>query len=169
MKSFQDIIQNTTPKTNREKVGLAVFCLQNFGGEDYVTTSDITAFFNMSKIKMGESAIAAHLHNLEENGLILRRERKYDSGYYLSSEGMRRFERLSNEEVGSPSPEEISGDELPKEYETLYERTGKIMSELKNQRRNTDEWRQKTENWRLFSLLSGLIGFIVGTGVNIFI
>lgn len=167
MPTLQELLQDQLPTATQDKVGLAVYGLQNFGGEDNVTASEIATLFNINNISMGESAIAAHLHNLRENGLLLESDHGYETGYYLSSDGMKRFERISKDEVGSPPPEEISGNDLSEYYEQLYERTGSILTELRQQKENTVEWRQKTRKWRIISIISWIISVIISIGTTL--
>lgn len=155
MLTFRRFLNEHTPDTNWKKVGLTVYYLQTYGEEDVVIPSDIRTLFNMNEVPMSESAIAAHLHNLEEEGLILERERRGQNGYFLTPEGIKRFERLTGERLDSPPPEEANGDDLMEHYENLYEEAQVIQEEVQAAREASRKWRRRTWVWRVGSFIAG--------------
>lgn len=160
MLTFRAFLEEHQPDSNREKVGLAVYYLQTYGEEDYVTFSDIRDLFNINEVPMSRSTIAAHLHNLEDDGLVLEHETQWDNGYMLSPDGVKRFERVAGERLESPPPEELSGEDLREHYENLYDEAQRILEELQEVRESSRKWRRRSWAWRIGS-------FIAGAGIGV--
>jgi len=158
MRTFREFKNGIDPATDREVVGIAVYYLQTYGGEEIVSATDIRDLFNINEIPMSESIIATHLYNLEENGLLRRVEREWHSGYMLTPEGTRKFERReSGEGIGSPPPEDVDQQKIEEQYEDLYEEAQGIRTELEMVRASSREWRRKSWVWRAGTFVIGAV------------
>lgn len=158
MRTFEEFKEEIAPITARETVGLAVYYLQTHGGEDIVSPEQVSALFNINRTTMSESIIASHMHNLRENGLLQRIERELDSGYILTPEGTRKFERReSGEGIGSPPPADVDSQSIEERYEALYDEAQGIRTELEKVRSSTKRWRKRSWMWRIGSFVAGTL------------
>ena len=156
MRTFREFKDGIDPATDREVVGIAVYYLQSYGGEDVVSATNVRDLFNINGISMSESIIATHLYNLKENGLLRRVEREWHSGYMLTPKGTRKFERReAGERIGSPPPEDVDKQKIEEQYEDLYEEAQGIRTELEMVRASSQEWRRKSWVWRAGTFLIG--------------
>lgn len=98
MNTFSAFLDESNPDSNRDLVGLAVYYLHTYGEEDGVAVQDIRAIFNISDLPMAEVAVAAHLVEMEREGLVVKgSEERTSSLYYLTRGGFRIFGRLAGE------------------------------------------------------------------------
>jgi DNA-binding PadR family transcriptional regulator len=158
MRTFSEFRSAIEPIGGKETVGLAVYYLQTYGGEDTVSAIDVRDLFNINSIPMSESIIAAHLHNLEQNGVVQRIKRDRGNGYLLTPDGARRFERReSGDSIGSPPPEEVNESDVIEQYEQLYEEAQAIRTELSLVRSAAQRWRKMSWIWRIVTLVFGIL------------
>lgn len=98
MYSFSQFLDGTNADSNRDVVGLAIYYLHSYGGEDTVVVQDIRDLFNINELSMSETAVAAHVAELHEEGLITQSSQEsMQSAYFLSRAGFRIFGRLAGE------------------------------------------------------------------------
>lgn len=158
MRTFAEFKAGIDPITHRETVGVAVYYLQSYGGEDIVSASQVCDLFEINGISISESIIATHLHNLEENGFLQRIENEWNTGYSLTPEGTRKFERKeSGEGIGSPPPEKVDRQTIEEQYSNLYEEAQGIRTELETVQSSAQSWRKKSWIWRVGSFIAGIL------------
>lgn len=98
MDSFDRFLKDTDTEEGRDIVGLALYYLHTYGEEDGVAVQDIRVRFDISNISMAEVAIAAHLAEMDQEGLVTKSlEDHIGSLYYLTRSGFRIFGRLAGE------------------------------------------------------------------------
>ncbi|WP_276280757.1 hypothetical protein [Halorussus caseinilyticus] len=98
MNTLTQFFQKSNFSSNREKVGLAIYYMQTYCGEDHVTAQEIGDLFSINEISMSQSAIVAYLSNMKEEGTVLTIERRHSREYFLSPEGINEFGQLVNDE-----------------------------------------------------------------------
>lgn len=158
MRSFGQFKAAIDPVSGRETVGLAVYYLQTYEEEDTVSASQVRDLYNVNDIPMSEPMIATHLYNLKDDGFLQWIEHDWNSGYRLTPEGTRRFERKeSGEIIGSPPPEKVDTQNIEESYEELYNEAQDIRNELEMVRISARRWRRKSWLWRIGSFVIGIL------------
>lgn len=123
MSTFSQFLDGTKADSNRDVVGLAIYYLHSYGGEETVLVQDIRDLFNINELSMSETAVAAHVAELHEEGLITQSSQEYRrSAYFLSRTGFRIFGRLAGEwgQYGARNGRFIDTDQVEDDdYELL--------------------------------------------------
>lgn len=93
---FKQFINRSDANTPEEIVGLTVYYLMMYGGEDTVQSSIAHDILDLFDFPISETAIALNMKKIKEDGDLRYFERSNaPSGYILTQGGMERFENLA--------------------------------------------------------------------------
>lgn len=123
MRRFDVFVYNSESDSHRDVVGLAVYYLHTYGEENVVRVQDVRDLIGLYDSAMSGTAVAAHVAELEEEGLLTRNsQNQHHTTYLLTQAGFRIFGRLAGEwgEYGSRDGRFIDTDQVDDEdYELL--------------------------------------------------
>lgn len=96
MNTFDEFATNAEYESQKDLVGLAVYWLSTYCGEDAVAFSDVHDILNLYNYHISDEATATRLKQLKDNDLIYHRDRSgAPSGVQLTEAGFRRYDNLS--------------------------------------------------------------------------
>ena len=123
MRRFDALLYNSDSDSNRDVVGLAVYYLHTYGEENIVRVQDVRDLLGIYDSTLSGTAVAAHVAELEEEGLLTRSsQNQHPTTYLLTQAGFRIFGRLAGEwgEYGARDGRFIDTDQVEDEdYDLL--------------------------------------------------
>jgi len=107
---FDDLLRKSEASTQQEKIGIAIYYLEEYQAENPIKTSDVRGLIEGSRAAVPKSAVTKRIKTLRRDGFLTKvGEDGQSFRYVLTHEGLDKFEELSGD---AEEPEKVRDDDF---------------------------------------------------------
>lgn len=151
LNTFDEFANQADYDSQQDLVGLAVFWISAYNGQDVVPISDVHDILTLYEFRLSEQAVAIRMKQLKDEGLGYYKERSgIHSGFQLSELGFKRYDELSGDCLGM---RENGSDSAPTWREFTYQDILRVINDAGTGFEHSSKWFRDKEEEELRGII----------------